>query len=113
LDETSEHFDVEQGVQGTRTIRRYAENEGATVVVIDHDIYMMDLLADRLMVFDGSPAEHGRAAEPTDMRSGMNAFLSNLAITFRRDERTNRPRVNKPESQLDKEQKRSGEYYYV
>ncbi len=113
LDEPSAHLDVEQRVRATRTIRRYAENEGATVLVIDHDIYMMDLLADRLMVFDGEPAERGHAGEPTDMRSGMNAFLSNLGITFRRDERTNRPRVNKPGSQLDKEQKRSGEYYYV
>lgn len=113
LDEPSAHLDVEQRVRATRTIRRYAENEGATVLVIDHDIYMMDLLADRLMVFDGAPATRGHAGEPMDMRSGMNAFLSNLGITFRRDKRTNRPRVNKPASQLDKEQKRSGEYYYV
>lgn len=113
LDEPSAHLDVEQRVRATRTIRRYAENEGATVLVIDHDIYMMDLLADRLMVFEGEPAVAGHAGEPIDMRSGMNSFLSNLGITFRRDERTNRPRVNKPESQLDKEQKRSGEYYYV
>lgn len=113
LDEPSAHLDVEQRVRATRTIRRYAENAGATVLVIDHDIYMMDLLADRLMVFEGEPAVAGHAGEPMDMRSGMNSFLSNLGITFRRDERTNRPRVNKPESQLDKEQKRSGEYYYV
>ncbi|MFD1587731.1 hypothetical protein ACFR9U_12115, partial [Halorientalis brevis] len=33
-------------------------------------------------------------------------------ITFRRDERTKRPRVNKPGSQLDREQKKNGEYYY-
>ncbi|MFC7204661.1 ribosome biogenesis/translation initiation ATPase RLI [Haloferax namakaokahaiae] len=113
LDEPSAHLDVEQRVQATSAIRRYAENHDATVMVIDHDIYMMDLLADRLMVFDGQPSIEGHATKPQEMRDGMNDFLSDLDITFRRDERTQRPRINKPDSQLDREQKRSGEYYYA
>ncbi|WP_257299842.1 ribosome biogenesis/translation initiation ATPase RLI [Haloarchaeobius sp. FL176] len=112
LDEPSAHLDVEQRVQATSAIRRYAESQDATVMVIDHDIYMIDLLADRLMVFDGEPADHGHAGRPQAMRSGMNEFLANLDVTFRRDERTKRPRVNKPGSQLDKQQKKDGEYYY-
>ncbi|HMB50089.1 MAG TPA: ribosome biogenesis/translation initiation ATPase RLI [Natronoarchaeum rubrum] len=112
LDEPSAHLDVEQRVQATSAIRRYAEQQNATVLVIDHDMYMMDLLADRLMVFDGEPAEHGHAGQPQEMRSGMNDFLSNLDITFRRDERVGRPRINKPDSQLDRQQKKEGEYYY-
>jgi Predicted ATPase, RNase L inhibitor (RLI) homolog len=64
LDEPSAHLDVEQRVRATTAIRRYAENHDATVLVIDHDIYMIDLLADRLMVFDGEPAERGRATHP-------------------------------------------------
>ncbi|GAB6862158.1 ribosome biogenesis/translation initiation ATPase RLI [Haloplanus litoreus] len=113
LDEPSAHLDVEQRVQATTAIRRYAENHDATAMVIDHDIYMIDLLADRLMVFDGEPAKRGHASTPQDMRSGMNDFLADLDITFRRDERTGRPRINKPDSQLDRKQKRQGEYYYA
>ncbi|MFC6992656.1 ribosome biogenesis/translation initiation ATPase RLI [Haladaptatus sp. GCM10025707] len=113
LDEPSAHLDVEQRVRATTAIRRYAENHDATVMVIDHDIYMIDLLADRLMVFDGEPAVHGHAAPPMEMREGMNEFLSNLNITFRRDERVGRPRINKLDSQLDREQKKAGEYYYA
>jgi ATP-binding cassette subfamily E protein 1 len=113
LDEPSAHLDVEQRVQATSAIRRYAENHDATVMVIDHDIYMIDLLADRLVVFDGEPASHGHAAKPQEMRAGMNDFLADLDITFRRDERTQRPRINKPGSQLDSRQKRDGEYYYA
>ncbi|MBV0924040.1 ribosome biogenesis/translation initiation ATPase RLI [Halomicroarcula limicola] len=112
LDEPSAHLDVEQRVLATSAIRRYAENHDATAMVIDHDIYMIDLLADRLLVFEGEPAKHGYATPPQGMREGMNEFLSNLDITFRRDERTSRPRINKPGSQLDREQKNSGEYYY-
>ena len=113
LDEPSAHLDVEQRVLATSAIRRYAENHDATALVIDHDIYMIDLLADRLLVFDGEPAKSGHAAPPQGMREGMNEFLANLDITFRRDERTSRPRINKPESQLDRKQKSAGEYYYA
>ncbi|MEF8812753.1 MAG: ribosome biogenesis/translation initiation ATPase RLI [Halovenus sp.] len=113
LDEPSAHLDVEQRVLATSAIRRYAENHDSTAMVIDHDIYMIDLLSDRLLVFDGEPARHGHAAPPQGMREGMNEFLSNLDITFRRDERTSRPRINKPGSQLDREQKAAGEYYYA
>ena len=113
LDEPSAHLDVEQRVQATTAIRRYAENNDATVMVIDHDIYMIDLLADRMMVFDGEPAAHGHASTPQEMRAGMNDFLADLDVTFRRDERTGRPRINKPGSQLDRQQKRDGEYYYA
>jgi len=113
LDEPSAHLDVEQRVLATSAIRRYAENHDATAMVIDHDIYMIDLLADRLLVFDGEPAVAGHASTPQSMRSGMNDFLGNLDITFRRDERTGRPRINKPESRLDREQKQAGEYYYA
>ena len=112
LDEPSAHLDVEQRVLATSAIRRYAENHDATALVIDHDIYMIDLLADRLLVFDGEPARSGHAAPPQGMREGMNEFLANLDITFRRDERTSRPRINKPDSQLDRKQKNAGEYYY-
>ncbi|MEF8780829.1 MAG: ribosome biogenesis/translation initiation ATPase RLI [Haloferacaceae archaeon] len=112
LDEPSAHLDVDQRVEATSAIRRYAENHDATVMVIDHDIYMIDLLADRLMVFDGEPAVEGHASRPQAMREGMNDFLSDLEVTFRRDERTGRPRINKPGSQKDRQQKRDGEYYY-
>ena len=113
LDEPSAHLDVEQRVLATRAIRRYTETHDKTAMVIDHDIYMIDLLSDRLQVFEGTPAERGHAGTPVGMREGMNAFLSNLDVTFRRDERTGRPRINKPGSQKDREQKNAGEYYYA
>ena len=43
----------------------------------------------------------------------MSTFLKDLKITFRRDKETKRPRVNKLDSYLDREQKESGEYYYL
>jgi ATP-binding cassette subfamily E protein 1 len=113
LDEPSAHLDVEQRVSACSAIRRFAENKHATAIVIDHDIYMIDLLSDRLLVFEGEPAVQGEVFGPFGLREGMNRFLKNLDITFRRDEETKRPRINKPGSRLDREQKANGEYYYA
>jgi ATP-binding cassette subfamily E protein 1 len=45
------------------------------------------------------------------LRDGFNRFLSELGVTFRRDRRSNRPRVNKPGSKTDKMQRERGDYY--
>ncbi len=112
LDEPSAHLDVEQRTEIARIIRRFALNESKAVLVVDHDIYLIDMTSDRLMVFQGEAGKRGVAKRPMGMREGMNLFLSNLNITFRRDEETKRPRVNKLDSRLDREQKSKGEYYY-
>ena len=112
LDEPSAHLDVEQRSMATKVLNRFAENNKKTALVVDHDIYMIDMLSQRLMVFEGKPSVYGEAHGPFNMEAGMNKFLKNLGITFRRDEETRRPRVNNLGSRLDREQKESGNYYY-
>ncbi len=113
LDEPSAHLDVEQRTMTAKVIRRFAINQEKSMMVVDHDVYLIDLLSDRLMVFSGEPGKHGKVKGPFEMREGMNLFLKEMGITFRRDEDTRRPRVNKLGSRLDREQKEAGEYYYV
>jgi ATP-binding cassette subfamily E protein 1 len=111
LDEPSAHLDVEQRVRITRMFKHHVDGRDAAILVIDHDIYLIDMISERILVFDGEPGERGEATGPFDMRQGMNRFLSRLGVTFRRD-RTGRPRINKPGSYLDRDQKTNGEYYY-
>ena len=111
LDEPSAHLDVEQRMKMTRIFRHHVEGKQAAILVIDHDIYLIDMISERLLVFDGEPGIRGTATGPYPMREGMNAFLSQLGVTFRRDI-SGRPRINKPDSYLDREQKSAGEYYY-
>ena len=112
LDEPSAHLDVEQRMLAAKVMRRFAESTERSVLVVDHDIYLIDLLSERLIVFEGEPGTLGIAYPPYEMREGMNVFLKGIGITFRRDEETRRPRVNKPGSRLDRAQRDSGEYYY-
>jgi ATP-binding cassette, sub-family E, member 1 len=111
LDEPSAHLDVEQRVKVTRMIKHHAEGKEVGIMVIDHDIYLIDMISERILVFDGEPGKSGTATGPFRMRDGMNRFLNELDVTFRRDQ-SGRPRINKPGSFLDREQKSLGEYYY-
>jgi ATP-binding cassette subfamily E protein 1 len=113
VDEPSAFLDVDRRVSLADNLRQFSDQTDRPVVVVDHDLFVIDRVADRLVVFDGTPGTRGHAGAPRSMREGMNEFLSSLGITFRRDERTDRPRVNKPGSRLDRQQKRDGEYYYA
>ncbi|MEM4368914.1 MAG: ribosome biogenesis/translation initiation ATPase RLI, partial [Candidatus Woesearchaeota archaeon] len=88
------------------------EKRECAILVIDHDLMFIDYVSNRLMVFNGNPGISGLAEGPFDMENGMNAFLSSVGITIRRDLESKRPRINKPGSRLDREQKASGKYYY-
>ena len=81
-------------------------------MIVDHDVYFIDMISDALIVFDGAPGIKGRARGPYSLHEGMNRFLKDVKITFRRDEETHRPRVNKPNSYMDRTQRQEGEYYY-
>jgi ATP-binding cassette subfamily E protein 1 len=65
------------------------------------------------MIFKGIPSFSGIAESPVGKDHGMNTFLKELKITYRRDLDTGRPRINKPGSKLDRMQKDTGRYYYI
>ncbi len=113
LDEPSAYLDVEQRISLTKMVRRLMEQREKTALIVDHDVLLIDYVSDRMMVFDGDPGIQGESIGPLEKREGMNHFLRKMGITFRRDKETGRPRINKEDSKLDREQKISGEYYYV
>lgn len=112
LDEPSAFLDVEQRLRVAKVLRGHAENKEIPVFVVDHDLQFIDVLADRIMVFSGERGVKGQAVAPCSLHYGMNKFLKELGVTFRRDPQTGRPRANKPDSQKDNEQHKKGEYYY-
>ena len=112
IDEPSAYLDSEQRMVVSRTIRRVIEKLGKSALVVDHDVYFVDMISDALIVFSGEPGKQGLGQGPFSLHEGMNRFLKDVDITFRRDEDTKRPRVNKPESYMDRQQRQHGEYYY-
>ena len=112
LDEPSAHLDANARMEAAKAIRRTMLSKEKAAMVIDHDIYFIDIVSDSLLVFEGEGGVQGNAIGPLPLRKGMNRFLKNVGITFRRDEDSKRPRINKQDSRKDREQKSSGEYFY-
>lgn len=113
LDEPSAFLDIEDRIVIAKFIQRFIKSKGKSALIIDHDIQLIDLVSDRLIIFGGTPGVEGKGTSPISKEMGMNEFLKSLSISFRRDETTGRPRVNKENSRLDRQQKTDGNYYYL
>jgi len=113
IDEPSAYLDSEQRIIAAKVIKRFIFHAKKTAFIVEHDFIMATYLADRVIVYDGKPSKYALANAPQSLLSGMNKFLKSLEITFRRDPTNFRPRINKADSLKDKEQKLSGNYFFM
>ncbi len=112
LDEPSAFLDVEDRIAVAKFLQQFTRSFGKSAMVIDHDLQLLDLISDSIVIFQGTSGINGHASSPMPKVDAMNEFLKSLNITFRRDEKSKRPRVNKENSRLDKTQKASSNFYY-
>ncbi len=113
LDEPSAFTDIEDRIMLAKVLANYIKRNGRAGLVIDHDLMLLDIISDSMMILKGTPDEKGEVIGPMGKAAAMNAFLKDMQITYRRDASTGRPRVNKPDSKLDRQQKMEGHYYFV
>jgi ATP-binding cassette subfamily E protein 1 len=113
IDEPSAYLDSEQRIIAAKVIKRFIVHSRKTAFIVEHDFIMATYLADRVIVYDGQPSVEATANAPQSLLTGMNRFLENLKITFRRDPTNYRPRINKDGSIKDREQKLSGNYFFL
>jgi len=113
IDEPSAYLDSEQRLVAAKVIKRFILHAKKTGFVVEHDFIMATYLADRVIVFEGSPSVETTANTPQSLLSGMNKFLEQLKVTFRRDPNNFRPRINKANSIKDCEQKLSGNFFFL
>ncbi|XP_045504148.1 protein Pixie isoform X1 [Colias croceus] len=95
IDEPSAYLDSEQRLVAAKVIKRFILHAKRTGFVVEHDFIMATYLADRVIVFEGTPSSNATANAPQSLLNGMNKFLELLGITFRRDPNNFRPRINK------------------
>ena len=121
LDEPSANLDIEKRLKITKIIKKFIINYGRTAYVIEHDIMMSVSLAQEygsnILLVKQDEWEEGiklcSISTPLDFVSGINGFLKLMSITMRISGQNNRPRINKYNSQLDKEQKKTENYYGI
>jgi ATP-binding cassette subfamily E protein 1 len=92
IDEPSAYLDSEQRINCAKVIKRFIMHSKKTAFIVEHDFIMATYLADRVVVYEGQPGIEATATSPQGLLSGMNQFLKNLEVTFRRDPTNYRPR---------------------
>lgn len=113
IDEPSAYLDAEQRIVAARVIKQFVVSTKTTAFIVEHDFIMATYLADRVIVYEGDPGISCFASAPQSLLEGMNKFLKQLGITFRRDPANFRPRINQINSVKDREQKESGNYFLL
>jgi len=113
IDEPSAYLDSEQRITCAKVIKRFIMHAKKTAFIVEHDFIMATYLADRVVVYTGQPGVEATATAPQSLLTGMNQFLEQLRVTFRRDPSNYRPRINKGNSVKDREQKASGNYFFM
>merc|ERR1719401_2972401 len=113
IDEPSAYLDAEQRIVAARVIKQFVLTTRTTAFIVEHDFIMATYLADRVILYEGQPGVRCVASAPQTLLEGMNKFLKQLGITFRRDPANYRPRINQINSVKDREQKESGNYFLL
>ena len=80
FDEPASYLDVKERVRVAKIIRELAEDKA--VLVVEHDLLILDYLADLVNILFGQEAVYGVVSHPKSCRTGINAYLSG----FLRDE---------------------------
>ena len=75
IDEPSAYLDSEQRIVAAKIIKRFILHAKKTAFIVEHDFIMATYLADRVIVYEGSPGIDCTANSPQSLLSGMNTFL--------------------------------------
>lgn len=99
FDEPSSYLDVKQRLKASRMIRSLLGPE-LYVIVVEHDLSILDYLSDFICCLYGQPGAYGVVTMPMSVRTGINVFLEGFvpmeqmrfrefALTFRVSETEN------------------------
>jgi len=79
FDEPSSYLDVKQRLTAAAMIRQILETgdgDRRYVIVVEHDLAVLDYLSDYVCCLYGQPGGYGVVTMPMSVRTGINAFLA-------------------------------------
>jgi len=75
IDEPSSYLDVSERINMAKLIRSLADSN-KIVVVVEHDLAILDYLSDYISLFYGVPGVYGIISHPQGVRVGINIYLN-------------------------------------
>ncbi|MFW9926974.1 MAG: ribosome biogenesis/translation initiation ATPase RLI, partial [Candidatus Thorarchaeota archaeon] len=74
FDEPTAYLDVRERLRMARAIRKLS-SLGKTIIVVEHDLSILDYVSDLVCMFYGNPGVYGIVSHPHGTRVGVNIFL--------------------------------------
>ena len=81
FDEPSSYLDVKQRLNAARMIRKMVGEQDKYVIVVEHDLSVLDYLSDFICCLYGTPGAYGVVTMPFSVREGINVFLAGYIPT--------------------------------
>ena len=75
IDEPTSYLDISQRLKVARIIRRLAE-KGKSVIVVEHDLIVLDYISDYIHIAFGEKSAFGIVSQLKNTRVGINEYLS-------------------------------------
>ena len=75
FDEPSSYLDVSERINMAKLIRSLSE-EDKTIIVVEHDLAILDYLSDYVSLLYGKPGVYGIVSHPQGVRVGINIYLN-------------------------------------
>ncbi|XP_055912263.1 protein Pixie [Eupeodes corollae] len=111
FDEPSSYLDVKQRLNAAVTIRSLI-NADKFIIVVEHDLSVLDYLSDFICCLYGIPGCYGVVTMPFSVREGINIFLDGFVPTENMRFRTESLTFKVSESATEEEIKRMNHYVY-
>ena len=94
FDEPSNYLDIKQRLEISRLIRS-VNGQGKYVIVIEHDLSLLDYISDEIYIVYGKPSAYGIVSKPLSTLEGINMYLNGYITTqnirFREEEYNLKP----------------------
>ncbi|MFX1574425.1 MAG: ribosome biogenesis/translation initiation ATPase RLI [Promethearchaeota archaeon] len=75
FDEPSSYLDVSERINMAKLIRSLSE-DNKTIIVVEHDLAILDYLSDYVSLIYGEPGVYGIVSHPQGVRVGINIYLN-------------------------------------
>ncbi|MEM4336976.1 MAG: ribosome biogenesis/translation initiation ATPase RLI, partial [Candidatus Woesearchaeota archaeon] len=74
FDEPTSYLDIKQRINVSNFIKKLA-NEDIAVMVVEHDLIILDYMADLIHIIYGKEGSYGIVSQPKSVKNGINVYL--------------------------------------
>ncbi len=75
FDEPTSYLDIKQRLNASNFIRGLVTDKDTSVILVEHDLIILDYMSDMIHILYGKPAVYGISSMPKSTKEGINIYL--------------------------------------